>query len=225
MWGRILCSTARRRARIRPRRWSQRTVHGPPTLSVTFRGSRAAGRGRAPFPCAHVEAERRDPAHDLSGRPDDDHDAEPHPHGEPCTRERAGRQQHELGVVAGLGDARDAGRDRRRTRSPPGARVSRAGRRSSHETRRASTRGRPRRSSAKPPPDGVDDGRLAPRVRHADHPGAGAADGADARARRSATRVPWPPPPRRRRPGAATSIGPDLRLSWRFRSPHRPISV
>jgi hypothetical protein len=99
---------------------------------------------------ARVHADNGQPAHDLPGRADDDHDAEPHPYGEPCARQRAGRQQHELGVVAGLGAARDTGRDRD-GRARAGASVSRAGRTLSHETAGASTRGRPRGRGAKPP--------------------------------------------------------------------------
>jgi len=36
----------------------------------------------------HVKADRRDPPDDLSGSPDDDHDAEAEAHGEPSLRGR-----------------------------------------------------------------------------------------------------------------------------------------
>ena len=139
-------SSGRSRARTRaPRRIVTRT-HARLTRSVTF--PRLAMRSSSRFGARALG--QRPAGGRPSRRADDDHDAEPHPYGRPAPA--SGR------VVSSTSSEWSPGSAPRGTRAEtatdavaPGAIVNRAGRTLSHETRRAITRGRPRRSSAKPP--------------------------------------------------------------------------
>ena len=104
-------------------------------------------------PSPNAEPAQHQAAHDAARGTDDDHDADPHPNGDARTAAWPGRQEHERVVVAGLGSSREPGRDGQR---PDGAGSEheaagahrQPGRRGSLP--RATTFGRPRRSSANP---------------------------------------------------------------------------
>ena len=128
------------RARCRGRRRSR----------SPFRGWRAAGRGRAPFPCGARGGRSPRPA----GRPFRAPGRRPRPRGGAARGALAAWAAVTSGGRARSGRraGHDAGRGPTRSPSPshPGARVSRRGPTANQDDRRDTARGRPRRSRANP---------------------------------------------------------------------------
>ncbi len=166
-------SSGRSRASTRaPRRIVTRT-HARLTRSVTFPRLATRSSSRLRRACTRRTANRRTTfpgARTTTTTPSRIRTASPAPASGRVVSSTSSR------VVAGLG----AGAGLEPTISTdalaPGARVSRAGRTLSHETRRASDPWPAAEVEREAAPDDVDDGRPASRVRHTDHPRARAAD-------------------------------------------------
>ena len=116
---------------------------------------------------AHPEADRRYAPDDLSRRPDDDHHSQPKPDGEASPRGRPRGEEHELGVVAGLGTPRECA-DTVSAAAAPGASVSRRGPTASQDDRAGTARGRPAQVERESGAGHVDDDGASAGVRHRD---------------------------------------------------------
>ena len=139
------------------------------SVSVTLpRLTRTSSSARArPTRRTRKPANRNRPD-DAARRADDDHDADPHPNGHPGRAPRPRREEDQRVVVARL----DAPRQPRRDGEPPGRagpkdeaprQDGEPGRRRPRTSARATTRGRPRRSSENPARHDVDDDRASDR--------------------------------------------------------------